>query len=212
MKALSRFLRWYFRHLYTDLAWSYDLVAWVVSLGRWNEWALCALEGLPPGRVLELGHGPGHLLCALAGRGRNPVGIDPSPQMGRLARRRMRRRGLQARLVRARAQSQPFSAAAFDGVVSTFPDDYAFDPATAAELARVLRPAGVLVVIPAATLLPQSWMQRAAAWLFRVTGQCNDRTLEWAAPLRRMGFTLQVERREVRGSIVLRLVARRSPA
>lgn len=212
MKALARFLRWYFRHLYTDLAWSYDLVAWAVSLGRWNEWSLCALDPLPRGRILELGHGPGHLLCALAGRGQQPVGLDPSPQMGRRAHARLQRRGLSPRLVRSRAQSLPFASSTFDGVAATFPDEYAFDPATAKEVARVLRPEGVLVVIPTAVFLPHSLANRAAAWLFRVTGESDDHTPEWAAPLKNAGLTLQVERLEVRGSLVLRLVARRPPA
>ncbi len=212
MKPLARFLRWFFRHLYTDLAWSYDAVAWAVSLGRWNEWALTALERLPVGPLLELGHGPGHLLCEAAGRGLRPVGLDPSPQMGRLARARMRRRGIPPRLVRGRAQSLPFAAKTFSGVASTFPDEYAFDPVTAAEVARVLRPGGVLVIVPTATFLPRSPAHRAWAWLFRVTGESDDHTPEWTLPLTRAGFALQVERLDLRGSTVLRLVATRPPA
>ncbi len=212
MRALARFLRWFFRHLYTDLAWSYDLVAWVVSLGRWNEWVRAAIDRLPAGQVLELGHGPGNLLCALANRGWQPIGLDVSPQMSLLAQRRMQERGLEPRLVRGRAQALPFAAGAFEGISSTFPDEYAFDPATAAEVARVLRPGGVLVIIPVAVFLPNSPARRAAAWLFRVTGESEDRTRAWVTPLEQAGFALQVERVEQRAAVVLRLVARKPPA
>lgn len=212
MRTPAVLLRWFFRHLYTDLAWSYDLVAWAVSLGRWKEWGRAALERLPAGRILELGHGPGHLLSALVAQRTRAVGIDPSPQMNRLARRRMRGQGQHPRLVRARAQALPFAAATFDGVAATFPAEYAFDPATATEAARVLRPGGVLVIIPLATFQPGSFTRRAAAWLFRVTGESADRTPAWTGPLVQAGFVLQIERLTQRGATVLRLVARKPPA
>ncbi|MFN2198120.1 MAG: hypothetical protein ACK2UW_18520, partial [Anaerolineales bacterium] len=63
---LSTFLRWFFRHLYTDLAWSYDYVASTVSLGLWNEWVLSVLTDMIRPPILEIGHGPGHLQAALS--------------------------------------------------------------------------------------------------------------------------------------------------
>ena len=77
---------------------------------------------------------------------------DPAIDVQR-ARRKARRAG-PFRLARAAAQALPFPAAVFDGVVSTFPSEYIYDPATVREIRRVLRPGGRLVVVPAATLLP----------------------------------------------------------
>ena len=48
----------------------------------------------------------------------------------------------------------PFADASFDNVVSTFPTEYIADPRALAEIARVLRPGGRLIVVLGATLLP----------------------------------------------------------
>ena len=74
-------LGFFFRQLYNELACTYDLVAWVVSLGQWKAWGRTAIPHLPGKRVLELGHGPGHLLVAMAERGLTPVGLDLSLQV-----------------------------------------------------------------------------------------------------------------------------------
>ena len=75
-----------FQLLYHEFAFTYDAVAWLVSLGQWQAWGRTALDRVRGLRVLEIGHGPGHLLIALARSGRRPIGIDLSPQMIRLAR------------------------------------------------------------------------------------------------------------------------------
>src|SRR3989337_1455537 len=69
VRLLTGFLRFFFQHLYTTLAPAYDLIAWTVSMGQWNQWVGTALEPLPAGPLLELGHGTGHLLRDLAVRG-----------------------------------------------------------------------------------------------------------------------------------------------
>lgn len=194
------FLRLFFRLLYNELAWTYDLVAWAVSLGQWRAWGRTAIVHLRGERVLELAHGPGHLLVAMAGRGLNPVGLDLSPAMGRLARRRLRRNGIAAPLVRARAQALPFRDRCFDGAVAAFPTEFILDPGTLRETARVLRGAirsldppgamsrsdsaegscrdtvngpcgGRLVVVGWIRLSKRDVLSRFIAWLFRVTGQ-----------------------------------------
>jgi ubiquinone/menaquinone biosynthesis C-methylase UbiE len=132
-------------HLYAEFAWAYDLVSWVVSLGRWEAWRRVALRYLQgEQRILEVGCGTGHLLHDLAGRARLVFGCDSSPAMLRQARRRA---GRMVPLCRARAQALPFSAAAFDTVVCTFPAGYISDPHTWAEFARVLAPGGRVVVV-----------------------------------------------------------------
>src|SRR5512135_1407430 len=92
--VLRGFLRFFFWHFYHGFAWTYDFVASAVSIGRWNDWILCTLPYVRGNRVLEIGHGPGHLQVNL--RRSKPglnIGLDESPQMGRIARRRLQAAG-----------------------------------------------------------------------------------------------------------------------
>lgn len=168
---LRALLRFFFKHLYTTVAWAYDTVAWVVSLGQWSRWQAVGLEALPEGRVLELGHGPGHTLVAATLAGRTAFGVDPSGQMSRLAARRLRRDGSAVRLTRARAQQLPFASGSFDGIISTFPTEYIVDPPSIAEARRVMKPGGKLVLVLVAISTGRSWVERLASYVFRVTGQ-----------------------------------------
>ncbi|MCS6881243.1 MAG: methyltransferase domain-containing protein [Oscillochloridaceae bacterium] len=153
MSALyRRFIRRVFHHFYREFAWTFDAVAWAVSGGLWFGWVRAALPEVR-GRVLELGFGTGHLQLALAARP-DVAGIDASPQMARIAARRLRRHGRAPRLVRGYAQALPFPAARFDTVVATFPSEYILDPATHQEIDRVLAPGGRLVIVPSAELDP----------------------------------------------------------
>src|SRR5512136_136463 len=124
-----------FHLLYHELAFTYDAVAWLVSLGQWQAWGRSALDRVRGPRVLEIGHGPGHLLIALARSGRlRPIGIDLSPQMMRLAQQNIRRAGVSVSQVQCRVQALPFRSGEFDSVVSTFPSDYIADLATLREV------------------------------------------------------------------------------
>ena len=87
--------------------------------------------------MLELAHGPGHLLIALKTAGYQPIGIDLSPRMGRQAARRLRCARLDVPLVRCRAQALPFRSNSFDDAVATFPTNYILDLNTLREVARV---------------------------------------------------------------------------
>jgi ubiquinone/menaquinone biosynthesis C-methylase UbiE len=197
-----------FHLLYHSLAPAYDAVSLVVSLGHWREWGAAALPFLPGSRVLELGHGPGHLLVALAREGWQAVGVDLSPQMGRLARRRLARRGLTARLTRGQGQSLPFAAASFDGIVAVFPAPYILDAETVASMRRVLRPGGRLVIVPEAELIGRGPLVRAVEWLYAFIGQRGDpsrdeagRQAAWGR-LGEAGFVVTVHRVQQRGSVV----------
>jgi hypothetical protein len=83
-------LRVFFYLLYHPFSWTYDGVAALVSLGRWNEWVGCAFPHLYGERILEIGHGPGHLQLTLQAAGKFAVGLDASFQMSRQAQRRLR--------------------------------------------------------------------------------------------------------------------------
>lgn len=166
---LTRFLRLFFQWLYHPLAFTYDLVAAAVSFGRWNDWIREVLPHVCGTRVLEVGHGPGHLQHSLLDLGLAPVGLDESAQMGRLAKTRLVKIGYtKIQLARGLTQFLPFPSGYFDTLLSTFPSEYIFDPQTLSEVWRVLHNGGRLVVLPVA------WPRnRLLGWLFRVTGQSS---------------------------------------
>ena len=211
-KLLLRF----FRLLYHQLAWAYDAVSAAVSLGRWQDWGAAALPFAPGERVLEIGHGPGHLLAAMTAGGRQPVGLDLSPQMGRLAARRLVGLGLPARLARGRGQALPFAASTFDAVIAAFPAPYILERASLAAIWRVLRPGGRLVIVPQAQVVGDGIPIRLIERLYAVTGQrqpdeSGEATLEnsWVKRLSAAGFLVDVHSVEAVNSLVTIVVAAR---
>ena len=232
MRAILRF---FFRLLYHPFAFAYDLVAASVSFGRWKDWTMEVVPFLSGTRILELGHGPGHLQRLLLSRGLTAVGVDESAQMGRLAKRRIieeqfrlsKKSGDEAlgtqriayaqnNLVRGLAQGLPFPTATFDTVVSTFPAEYIFDARTLTEAYRVLTPAGRFVILPGAVITGRGIRDRFLAWLFRFTGQTpsnlseiiHERSKE---PFANAGFQLQVHELSVKSSIVFIMIATKLP-
>jgi ubiquinone/menaquinone biosynthesis C-methylase UbiE len=166
-------LQVFFHLLYHPFAFTYDLVAAVVSFGHWQEWILEVVPFITGTRTLEIGHGPGHLHRFLLRRGWTAVAMDESAPMTRLARRNALRADKKSptlntplNITRGLAQALPFRDGAFDTILATFPAEYITDPRTLSEVRRCLSDGGRFVVLPAA--LPQN---RFLAWLFRVTGQ-----------------------------------------
>ena len=209
MDLISFILRFLYALLYHQFAWSYDLVAALVSLGRWNNWVETALPHLN-GRVLELGFGPGHLQCLMFEGGLQPFGVDESQQMARQARRRIRNAGYSPNLARGLAQDLSFPIAFFDSVVATFPAEYIFEPHSIREIQRVLVPGGRLVVLPMAWITGSKPLERLAAGLFRVTGETMaPESILPAMESRLMagGFRVRHETVEFPGSKVLVIVA-----
>jgi ubiquinone/menaquinone biosynthesis C-methylase UbiE len=189
---IARALRAFFYLLYQPMAWSYDLVAALVSAGRWKDWVFSVLPYVEGERVLEIGHGPGHLQAALIQKGITTFGLDASPQMGRLAAGRLRRIGLTPRLVRGYTQTLPFPENTFDQIVSTFPAEFIAAPETLAECYRTLKPGGEFLVLPAAWITGQSLLDRGLAALFRVTNQAPEWDPRWTEPFSGAGFQVQV--------------------
>ena len=207
ISTMRHFMRFFFNLLYHPFAFTYDLVAWVVSFGKWNDWVLSIFPHIEGTRLLELGHGPGHLQRFLLDRGLSPVALDESTQMGRIAKRRL---GTRHKLSRGLAQSLPFASASFDTVVSTFPSEYIFDPRTLTEIKRVLANDGKLIILPAA--FPSNGFLK---WLYKVTGESPE-ALDDAlkerlrTPFVRAGFEVEMKLVEMTSSTLVLLLARNS--
>ncbi|MFZ5909584.1 MAG: class I SAM-dependent methyltransferase [Chloroflexota bacterium] len=215
MNLLARLLRTFFHLLYHPFAWTYDLVAWVVSFGRWKDWVRSVTPFLEGTRILELGHGPGHLQRILLDLGLLSFGLDESPQMGRLAHIHLYKSGYtQTRLARGLAQALPYASGSFDTLVSTFPTEYIFDPRTLLEARRTLNNGGRLIVLPVAWITGKNALDHFLSWLFKVTGQAPSDALEVVAtrlaqPFENAGFQVEIRRVEVRSSLLLFVVARK---
>jgi ubiquinone/menaquinone biosynthesis C-methylase UbiE len=206
-KILIAFMRFFFEHLYTTIAWAYDVVAWTSSMGQWRSWQSVAIQELPRGNLIELGPGPGHLLLQLARDGQNVIGVEVSQQMIRMAARRLRQNGFPVRIVHARAQQIPLPSRTFGAVVSSFPSEYIFDPLTLSEAYRVLRPGGEWIIVGVARITGRSLPDRFAAWLYRFTGQAGEPQTGWDDVLREAGFDAKLERVQLPRADVLRVVA-----
>lgn len=168
-----RIVKFGFRLLYHELAWTYDVVSWVVSLGEWRHWQLAGLAYTHGRSILEVGHGPGHLLLKLAQDGYRPIGVDISLQMGQLAKRRLEQSGYMPLLVRASVADLPFEDGRFDTIFSTFPTDYIVQPEVIHALYRVLANNGRLIIIPEGHLTQPGVGRRLVAWLYRITNQAD---------------------------------------
>ena len=208
-RLLSTALRLFFEKLYTTFAWTYDLVAWLSSMGQWREWQSAAIEDLPEGDVLEIGHGTGHILLRLMRSDRYILGIDPSPQMTRIAAKRLQRSGYRPHIIRSKAQRLPFPKRHFSVILSTFPSAYIFDSDTLSEVYRVLRPEGVFVIVGSVKITGRGLHDRFAAWLYRITGQSGEIREGWDQPLLDQGFTADLEQVTQQRAIVFRVIARK---
>lgn len=132
----------------------YDVVHHVFGLRRIHQ-EMVTLARLRDGlRVLDVGCGTGNLLRT-TGRQWPKVelsGMDPDPKALARARRKTRRAGLDVRLDRGFAQDMPYPDGSFDRVFSSLMLhhlDSTSKDALLAEVRRVLRPDGVLVLADA---------------------------------------------------------------
>jgi demethylmenaquinone methyltransferase/2-methoxy-6-polyprenyl-1,4-benzoquinol methylase len=134
------------RELFAPLGPSYDRTATLLSYGqdpRWRSFLVSRIPAGPDDRILDVATGTGAVARELRRRsGCTVVGLDQSPEMLAEARRRI---GQGIELVCGEADKLPFPDASFDGLTFTYLLRYVDDPAaTLRELARVVRPGGVV--------------------------------------------------------------------
>lgn len=201
-----------FRLLYNEMAWTYDVVSWVVSLGQWRDWQQTSLKHLnidAGGIVLEMAHGTGNLQLDLAKAGYRRLAFDVSPHMGQIASRKLRKNHLTPNFVRAKAQAMPFATSSVDAIVSTFPTPFIIELETLQEAHRVLRPRGRLVIVPNAVLTKGGLAKEALETAYRVTGQRGPWAVDLETRFREAGFELSFVAEPCRWSMAQVLVAQR---
>jgi ubiquinone/menaquinone biosynthesis C-methylase UbiE len=208
-----RLVRFGFRLLYNEFAFTYDVVSRVVSLGAWRCWQRSTLKHIyADGLVLELAHGTGDLQLDLNSAGHKTIGYDLSPHMGRLARRKLLRHGIDPRLTRGAAQALPFRDEQFTSVVSTFPSEFIIAPETLREVWRVLADSGVLVIVPGATFSGGGAAKALLEWLYKITGQRQpeaDLSGQYEAWFAGYGFQVEVRQEPCPHSVALVIIARK---
>jgi demethylmenaquinone methyltransferase/2-methoxy-6-polyprenyl-1,4-benzoquinol methylase len=132
------------QELFAPLGPRYDRMGALLSFGQDPRWRRFMVDRLPRdrGHVLDVATGTGLVADALVARGFRVTGLDQSPGMLAAARDRFAGR---VELVEASADALPFPDASFDHLTFTYLLRYVDDPgATLAELARVVRPGGVV--------------------------------------------------------------------
>jgi len=213
MQLLARFLRIFFNLLYHPFAWTYDLVSWTVSFGRWKDWIESVVPFIEGTRILELGHGPGHLQRILRDLSLFTVGLDESRQMGNLAKKLLRNNGYtQINLIRALGKDLPFPAGMFNTVVATFPTEYIFEQQTLLETRKMLTNGGKLIVLPVAWITGKGLLDKFLSWLFRFTGQVpsdpfDEVSIRIKDPFLKAGFQVKIQQVEVKSSLLLIVLA-----
>ncbi len=140
-------------------------------------------DAFPPGRVLDIGCGPGHLAELLRSMGRDVVGVDKDPQQVRIARRNHPELDVRE----GAAEALEFDDDSFDVVVTSESFHHWSDPEGGLQEARrVLRPGGTFVVMETCgditkdefrswgRWIPPGWIH-VIRWVFSVHGYTTER-------------------------------------
>jgi demethylmenaquinone methyltransferase/2-methoxy-6-polyprenyl-1,4-benzoquinol methylase len=164
---LNRFTR----DLFDGLPARYDLLAEILSMGQNGQWRSAMTSrvtgNVPAGGViLDVASGTAGVALQLAERtGERVIGVDLTEQMLRQGQRRVAAAGMRDRITLAagRAEQLPFPDASVDALTFTYLLRYVEDPqATLAELARVLKPGGVMAslefCVPTSALWHPAWL------------------------------------------------------
>src|SRR6187401_1053821 len=107
------------RALFAPIGPTYDRMGATLSLGQDPRWRRFLVGRLPRdgGHVLDVATGTGLVAARLRQRGFRVTGVDQSPEMLAVARRRFRN---EVPLVHASAEALPLASAEFDHLTFTY--------------------------------------------------------------------------------------------
>jgi ubiquinone/menaquinone biosynthesis C-methylase UbiE len=129
------------------------------------------------GRTLDVGIGSGLSLAFYGERTRQIVGIDPSAELLRFARKRADKVSIPVELLRGSAEAVPLEDQSVDTIVTTFTLCSVGDAAKAlSEMRRVLRPGGKLLFVEHGRAPDPGvarWQDRLTPVWSRVAGNCH---------------------------------------
>ena len=152
------------KELFAPVASTYELWARILSMGQDARWRRAMVDGIglaPGARVLDVASGTGSISRLMEKREIDVVLADQSPEMMQVAGQRG------ATGVLATAERLPFADGSFDGVTFGYLLRYVNDVVEClAELARVVRPGGVLGMVefgrPRGPWRPAWWLYTRA--------------------------------------------------
>ncbi|HAM01790.1 MAG TPA: methyltransferase type 11 [Acidimicrobiaceae bacterium] len=158
------------RDLFDGLPRHYDRLAEVLSFGQNGRWRRAMVDAVArgrPGTVLDVATGTAGVALALRARtGAGVVGVDLTEPMLRRGQANVRSAGASGiAFALGRGEQLPFPDDAFDAVSFTYLLRYVDDPAaTLGELARVVRPGGILANLEFSVPPRRFW--RGWWWLY----------------------------------------------
>jgi len=137
------------QHLFSPLPERYNRLAELLSFGQNGRWRRALVDHLVPAApdlILDVATGPAGVALQMAARtGARVVGVDVTEAMLRQGRQNVARAGARISFALGRGEQLPFPDATFDAVSFTYLLRYVDDPAaTISELARVVKPGGVV--------------------------------------------------------------------
>jgi len=133
--------------------------------------------GAAEGRVLEIGIGSGLNLPLYGPQVRSVIGLEPSPELLRMALTRVAAASVPVELLEASAEAMPLDDDSFDTVVTTWTLCTIPDALRAlAEMRRVLKPGGALLFVEHGRA-PEpgvaQWQDRLDPLWRRIAGGCH---------------------------------------
>jgi ubiquinone/menaquinone biosynthesis C-methylase UbiE len=170
-----------------------------------REWATARAQG----QVLEVAVGTG-LNLPLYPPSVTLTGVDLSPAMLALARRRATEHRLDVDLREGDAQALPFDDASFDTTVCTLSLCAIPDPAAAiTEMSRVLRPGGLMLLLDhIGSNWPPIWVVQRLVEQFTRRAAGEHQTRRQLPLVRAAGFEI-VETQRLKAGTVERIAARK---
>ena len=150
--------------MFNNIAGSYDFLNHLLSLNFDKGWRRKAIRSIAPGkprRILDVATGTADMaIAAIKLKPDQITGVDASPGMLEVGRKKIKDRGLDDRisLIEAVCESLPFKESSFDAAVVAFGVRNFTDPQLGLnEIYRVLSPGGKLAILEF-SLPGQKWL------------------------------------------------------